>query len=62
MCEVMDADPKRLVIDKINKKIFNVDESDLQLICTMMASGVVKWEDNLDMRIQNRFKELSLNH
>ena len=36
--EVMDADPKRLVIDKINKKVFNVDGSDLQLICTYQES------------------------
>ena len=62
ICEVMDADPKRLVIDKINKKVFKVDGSDLQLVCTMMASGIIKWEDNVDMRVQNRFKELSLNH
>ena len=44
ICEVMDADPKRLVINKINKNVFNVDGSDLQLIVTMMISGAVKWE------------------
>ena len=58
----MDADPKRLVIDKINKKVFNVDGSELQLICTMMASGIVEWEENVDMRYKNRFKELVTDH
>ena len=62
ICEVMDADPKRLVIDKINKMVFNVDGSDLQLVCTMMASGILKWEDSVDMRVQNPFKELIINH
>ena len=62
ICEVMDPDPKRLVIDKIIKKVFNVDGSDLQLICAMMASGTVKWEDNVDTRVLNRFKELATNH
>ena len=57
---LVNADPKR--IDKINKKVFNVDGADLQLVCTTMASGVIKCEDNVDMRVQNRFKELTFNH
>ena len=62
ICEVMDADPKRLVIDKIKSKVFNVNGSDLQLIFTMMTSGTVKWEANVDMRFQHLFKELATNH
>ena len=62
ICQVMDADPKRLVIDKINNKVFNVDGSDLQLICTMTASGIIKYEDNVDMLVQNRFNELITNY
>ena len=55
---MMDIDPKRVVIDKINKKVFNVDGSNFQLICMMMTSGIVSWEDNMNTRVQIRFEEL----
>ena len=53
----MDVDQKRFVIDEVNKKVFNADGFDLKLLNIMMASGIIEWETNMDMRVQNRFKE-----
>ena len=51
LCEIMDIDAKRIMIDKISKKVLYVNGSDILLVNTLMPTGVVKWEADVDQRV-----------
>ena len=57
LCEVMDIVAKRIIINKINKKVLYVNGSDLQFVSILMPTGIVNPEANVDQRVQDRYKE-----
>ena len=58
ICETMDVDGSQIVIVKADKKVFNVNGSDLQLIASLMRSGIIQWEAGIDEKIKARYTEL----
>ena len=58
ICETMDVDGSQIVIHKKTMKIFNIHGSDLQLIASLMPSGTIQLEAEVDEKIKARYIEL----
>ena len=58
ICETMDVDGSQIVIGKNDKKVLNVHGSDLQLIASLMPSGTIQWEAEIDEKIKVRYAEV----
>ena len=58
ICETMDVDGSQIGIGKNDKKKINVHGSDLQLIASLMPSGIIQWEAGIYENIKARYIEL----
>ena len=58
ICEVMAIDGNRVVIHKIQKKIFFVDGSELRPVCQLSKDGTMQFESNIEQVVQDRYTAL----
>ena len=58
ICESMVIDGNRVVINKIQKKIFFVDGSELRPVCQLNKDGTMQFESNIEQVVQDRYTAL----
>ena len=51
----MAIDGNRVVINKIQKKIFVFDGSELRPVCQLSRDGTMQWEINIEQLVQDRY-------
>ena len=54
----MDIDGNQINTCKNDEAIFNIHGSDLQLIASLMLSGIIQWEAGICEKIKARYVEL----
>ena len=58
ICETMQIEDEQIVIGKAYKKVYWINGTDLQLLATLMSSGVIKWEPEVGEAVRNKYSEL----
>ena len=58
ICETMQDEGIRIKIGNANKKVFCITAIDLQLLATLMSSGVMRWESEVGEVVKTKYCEL----
>ena len=58
ICEVTLHDASHIVVNKIHKQVYFVDDSELRLMCKLMSSGLMVWESEIEETIRTKYDAL----
>ena len=58
ICEITHHDAFQIAVNKIDKKVYFVDDSELRLVCKLMPSGNMEWEEEIDETIRAQYVSL----
>ena len=58
ICEVTHSNASQIVLNKIEKKVYFVDGSELRLVCKLMPSGNMDLEEDIDETIRTKSASL----
>ena len=51
----MNLDGTQVVVNKITKKLYYVEGSELRLICELLPSGVMQWTPDVIQSVQDAY-------
>ena len=51
----MQVEGDHIVIGKADKKVFCINGTDLQLLATLMSSGVIQWESEVGEVVKTKY-------
>ena len=54
----MNLDGTQVVVNKITKKLYYVEGSELRLVCELLPNGVMQWIPNIIQPLQDAYKTL----
>ena len=55
LCSTMNLDGTQVVVNKITKKLYYVEGSELCLICELLSSGVMQWTPDVIQSVQDTY-------
>ena len=58
LCSTMNLDGTQVVVNKITKKLYYVEGSELRLICELLPSGVMQWTPDVIQSVQDAYATL----
>ena len=58
LCSTMNLDGTQVVVNKITKKLYYVEGSELRLVCELLPSGVMQWTPDVIQSVQDAYATL----